>query len=42
MLGDVTWEPLSSWKDLEALDVYLELRGAKAPQDLSQRKQVND
>ena len=31
MLGDVTWEPLSSCKDLEALDVYLELRGAKAP-----------
>ena len=25
MLGDVTWEPLSSCKDLEALDVYLEL-----------------
>ena len=24
-LGDVTWEPLSSCKDLEALDVYLEL-----------------
>ena len=31
MLGDVTWEPLSSCKDLEALDVYLELQGAKAP-----------
>ena len=30
-LGDVTWELLSSCKDLEALDVYLELRGAKAP-----------
>ena len=41
-LGDVTWEPLSSCKDLEALDVYLELRGAKAPQDLLRRKQVND
>ena len=25
MLGDITWEPLSSCKDLEALDVYLEL-----------------
>ena len=25
MLGDVTWEPLSSCKDLEALDEYLEL-----------------
>ena len=24
-LGDVTWEPLSSCKDLEALDIYLEL-----------------
>ena len=33
--GDVTWEPVSSCKDLEALDAYLELRGAKAPQDLS-------
>ena len=25
MVGDVTWEPLSSCKDLEALDKYLEL-----------------
>ena len=33
--GDVIWEPLSSWKKLEALDNYLELRGAKAPRDLS-------
>ena len=24
-LGDVTWEPLSSCKDLKALDVYLKL-----------------
>ena len=31
MLGDVTWEPLSSCKDQEALDAYLELQGAKAP-----------
>ena len=31
MLGDVTWELLSSCKDLKALDAYLELRGAKAP-----------
>ena len=23
MLGDVTWEPLSSCKDLEALDIYV-------------------
>jgi hypothetical protein len=28
-LGDVTWEPISSCKDLEALDNYLELRGVK-------------
>ena len=42
MLGGVTWELLSSCKDLEALDVYLELQGVKAPRDLSQRKQVND
>ena len=39
-LGGVTWETLSSCKDLEALDVYLELRGAKAPRDLSRRKQA--
>ena len=39
-LGDVTWELLSSCKDLEALDVYLELQGAKAPQDLSRREQA--
>ena len=25
MARDVTWEPLSSCKDLEALDTYLEL-----------------
>ena len=25
MVGDITWEPLSSCKDLEALDIYLEL-----------------
>ena len=24
MLGDTTWEPLASCKDLEALDLYLE------------------
>ena len=41
MLGDDTWELLSSCKDLEALDVYLELQGAKEPQDLSQREQAN-
>ena len=40
MVGDITWELLSSCKDLEALDVYLELRGAKAPQDSSRCEQV--
>ena len=25
MLGDTTWEPLASCKDLKALDAYLEL-----------------
>ena len=39
-VGDVTWEPLSSCKDLEALDIYLELRGAKAPWDLLRCEQV--
>ena len=29
MLGDITWEPMSSCKDLEALDKYLELWGVK-------------
>jgi hypothetical protein len=28
-LGDTIWEPLSSCKDLEALDQYLELQGIK-------------
>ena len=40
-LGDITREPLSSCKDLEALNVYLELQGAKAPRDLSRHEQVN-
>ena len=40
MVGDITWEPLSSCKDLEALNIYLELWGAKAPQDLSWHEQV--
>ena len=39
-VGDIIWEPLSSCKDLEALDIYLELQGAKAPQDLSQHEQA--
>ena len=33
-LGDTTWEPLSSCKELEALDNYLELRGVKSPKEL--------
>jgi len=33
-LGDVTWEPLTECKELEALDEYLELRGVKRPRDL--------
>ncbi|KIJ22604.1 hypothetical protein M422DRAFT_258360 [Sphaerobolus stellatus SS14] len=33
-LGDITWEPLSGVKELEALDWYLELRGVKRPRDL--------
>ena len=34
MAGDVTWELLSSCKELEALDVYLELQGVKTSQGL--------
>ena len=33
-LGDVTWEPIDSCKNLEALDSYLELRGVTCPRDL--------
>jgi len=33
-LGNVTWEPLAECKELEALDEYLELRGAKWPHDI--------
>jgi len=36
-LGDVTWEPLAECKELEALDEYLELRGAKRPCDLPRK-----
>ena len=32
-LGDVTWEPLASCKELAALDEYLELRGVQRPRD---------
>ena len=34
MLGDTTWEPLASCKDLEALDLYLELCGIAHPHNL--------
>ena len=40
MVGDITWELLSYCKDLEALDIYLELQGAKAPWDLLWCKQA--
>ena len=33
-LGDITWEPLSSCKEPEALDMYLELHRVKKPCDL--------
>ena len=33
-LGVTTWEPLASCKDLEALDLYLELLGVAHPCDL--------
>ena len=33
-LGDTTWEPLAACKNLEALDLYLELRGIAHPCDL--------
>ena len=33
-LGNVTWEPLASCKELTALDEYLELRGVSRPRNL--------
>jgi hypothetical protein len=33
-LGDVTWEPMSACKDLEALNTYLELRGVSKTRNL--------
>ena len=33
-LGDTTWEPLAACKDLEALDLYLELQGVAHTHDL--------
>jgi hypothetical protein len=37
-LGDVTWEPMSVCKDLEALDNYLELCGMSRTHDLPHRQ----
>ena len=37
MLGDTTWEPLAVCKDLEALDIYLELQGIAHPRNLPKR-----
>ena len=34
MLGDTTWEPLAACKDLEALDLYLELQDVTHPHDM--------
>ena len=34
MLGDTTWEPLASCRDLKALYLYLELWGIVHPHDL--------
>ena len=36
-LGDITWEPKASCKDLETLDVYLELHGAAWPHNLPRK-----
>jgi len=36
-LGDTTWEPSASCKDLSALDRYLELQGVQHPAQLSRR-----
>ncbi|KAF8496061.1 hypothetical protein JB92DRAFT_2744618, partial [Gautieria morchelliformis] len=37
-LGEATWEPMSSCKDLEALDSYLELWGVGKPRDLPRHR----
>lgn len=37
-LGNTTWEPLSTCKDLAALDRYLELHGVKLPKSLLKRE----
>jgi len=36
-LGDTTWEPSASCKDLSALDRYLELQGVQRPAQLPRR-----
>ena len=36
-LGDTTWEPLAACKNLEALDLYLELQGIAHPHNLPKR-----
>jgi hypothetical protein len=33
-LGDITWEPYTMCKDLEALDAYLERRRVMKPKEL--------
>jgi hypothetical protein len=38
MLGDMTWEPMSACKDLEALDNYPELWGVLRTRDLPHRQ----
>jgi hypothetical protein len=38
MLGDITWEPYTTCKDLKALDVYLELRGVMKPKELPHKQ----
>ncbi|TFK50713.1 hypothetical protein OE88DRAFT_1601231, partial [Heliocybe sulcata] len=37
VIGEVTWEPLSSCNDLEALDDYLSLARVDAPERLPRR-----
>ncbi|KNZ71299.1 hypothetical protein J132_00061, partial [Termitomyces sp. J132] len=38
-LGDITWESLMTYKDLVALDRYLELQGMQCPAQLARRSQ---
>jgi hypothetical protein len=37
-LGDITWEPYTMCKDLEDLDIYLELRGVTKPKELPHKR----